>query len=57
MELKTKILFLNVVKFLRKIILNFKRPDIQTLTFPYRSKKYYEVGDKGLRILEDIKKF
>ena len=26
------------------------------LTFPYRSKKYFEVGDKGLKILEEIKK-
>jgi len=26
------------------------------LTFPYRSKKYFELGDKGIRILEDIKK-
>ena len=26
------------------------------LTFPYRSKKYYEVGDDGIRILEDVKK-
>lgn len=26
------------------------------LTFPYRSKKYFEQGDKGLRILEEVKK-
>jgi len=26
------------------------------LTFPYRSKKYFELGDKGIKILEDIKK-
>ncbi len=26
------------------------------LTFPYRSKKYFEIGDEGLRILEDVKK-
>tara|TARA_B100001250_G_C19816906_1_gene798996 strand:- start:4209 stop:5090 length:882 start_codon:yes stop_codon:yes gene_type:complete len=26
------------------------------LTFPYRSEKYFELGDKGIRILEDIKK-
>ena len=26
------------------------------LTFPYRSKKYFEAGDKGLKILEEIKK-
>ena len=26
------------------------------LTFPYRSKKYFEIGDKGLKILEEIKK-
>ena len=26
------------------------------LTFPYRSKKYFEVGDEGLKILEQIKK-
>ena len=26
------------------------------LTFPYRSEKYFELGDKGIRILEEIKK-
>ena len=26
------------------------------LTFPYRSDKYFELGDKGLKIIEDIKK-
>ena len=26
------------------------------LTFPYRSKKYFEVGDEGLKILEDVKR-
>ncbi len=26
------------------------------LTFPYRSKKYYELGDKGWKIIEDVKK-
>lgn len=26
------------------------------LTFPYRSKKYFELGDDGVRILEEIKK-
>ena len=26
------------------------------LTFPYRSKKYFEVGDEGLKILEEVKK-
>ena len=26
------------------------------LTFPYRSEKYFELGDKGIKILEDIKK-
>ena len=26
------------------------------LTFPYRSKKYFELGDKGIKILEEIKK-
>ena len=26
------------------------------LTFPYRSKKYFELGDEGMRILEEIKK-
>ncbi len=26
------------------------------LTFPYRSKKYFELGDEGIRILEEIKK-
>ncbi len=26
------------------------------LTFPYRSDKYFELGDKGIRILEEIKK-
>ena len=26
------------------------------LTFPYRSKKYFELGDKGVKILEEIKK-
>lgn len=26
------------------------------LTFPYRSKKYFELGDKGIKIIEKIKK-
>ena len=26
------------------------------LTFPYRSEKYYELGDEGLKTLEQIKK-
>ncbi len=26
------------------------------LTFPYRSKKYFEAGDEGIRILEEVKK-
>ena len=26
------------------------------LTFPYRSKKYFELGDKGVRIIEEMKK-
>ena len=26
------------------------------LTFPYRSKKYFELGDEGLKILEEVKK-
>ena len=26
------------------------------LTFPYRSKKYFDIGDKGIKILEEIKK-
>ena len=26
------------------------------LTFPYRSKKYFELGDKAVKILEEIKK-
>jgi 3-deoxy-7-phosphoheptulonate synthase len=26
------------------------------LTFPYRSDKYFEAGDEGIRILEDVKK-
>ena len=26
------------------------------LTFPYRSDKYYELGDKGIKIIEEIKK-
>ena len=26
------------------------------LTFPYRSDKYFELGDKGLRIIEEVKK-
>ena len=27
------------------------------LTFPYRSKKYFELGDKGVRIIEEMKNF
>ena len=26
------------------------------ITFPYRSEKYFEVGDDGLKILEEVKK-
>ena len=26
------------------------------LTFPYRSEKYFEIGDEGLKVLEEVKK-
>ena len=42
---------------LEKNNLKFLRAGIyKPLTFPYRSEKYFELGDKGLRIIEEIKK-
>ena len=39
----------NKIKLLRG---NIYKP----LTFPYRSKKYFDIGDEGIKILESVKK-
>ena len=55
--IENKDLIFKCCEVLEKNNLKLLRGQIyKPLTFPYRSKKYYEVGDKGLRILEDIKK-
>lgn len=44
-------------ELLEKLNLKLLRAAIyKPLTFPYRSNKYFELGDKGIRILEEIKK-
>ena len=54
--IENKDLIFKCCEVLEKNNLKLLRGQIyKPLTFPYRSKKYYEVGDKGLRILEDIK--
>jgi len=55
--IENKDLIFKCCEILEKNKLKLLRGQIyKPLTFPYRSKKYYEVGDKGLRILEEIKK-
>ena len=55
--IENKDLIFKCCEVLEKNNLKLLRGQIyKPLTFPYRSKKYYEVGDDGLRILEDIKK-
>ena len=55
--IENKELIFRCCELLEKNNLKLLRGQIyKPLTFPYRSKKYYEVGDEGLRILEDIKK-
>ena len=44
-----EILEKNNIKLLRG---NIYKP----LTFPYRSKKYFDIGDEGIKILESVKK-
>jgi len=55
--IENKDLIFRCCEVLEKNNLKLLRGQIyKPLTFPYRSKKYYEVGDEGLRILEEIKK-
>ena len=55
--IENKDLIFKCCEVLEKNNLKLLRSQIyKPLTFPYRSKKYYEVGDDGLRILEKIKK-
>ena len=55
--LENKDMIFRCCELLEKKKLKLLRGGIyKPLTFPYRSKKYFELGDKGIRILEDIKK-
>ena len=55
--IENKDLIFKCCELLEKNNLKLLRGQIyKPLTFPYRSKKYYEVGDEGLRILEEVKK-
>jgi len=55
--LENRDLIFKYCEFLEKQNLKLVRAAIyKPLTFPYRSKKYFEMGDKGIKILEDIKK-
>ena len=55
--IENKDLIFKCCEVLEKNNLKLLRGQIyKPLTFPYRSKKYYEVGDKGLKILEEVRK-
>ncbi len=55
--LENESLILKCCELMEKLNLKFLRGAIyKPLTFPYRSKKYFELGDKGIKILEKIKK-
>lgn len=55
--LENRDLMFKYCEFLEKQNLKLVRAAIyKPLTFPYRSKKYFEIGDEGIRILEDLKK-
>ena len=55
--LENESLIFKCCELMEKLNLKFLRGAIyKPLTFPYRSKKYFELGDKGIRILEKIKK-
>jgi 3-deoxy-7-phosphoheptulonate synthase len=50
-------MFFRCCEFMEKNKLHLLRAAIyKPLTFPYRSKKYFELGDSGLKILEEAKK-
>lgn len=50
-------MFFRCCEFMEKNKLHLLRAAIyKPLTFPYRSKKYFELGDSGLKILQDVKK-
>ncbi len=55
--IENKELIFRCCEVLEKNNLKLLRGQIyKPLTFPYRSKKYFEIGDEGLKILEQIKK-
>tara|TARA_A100001015_G_C15034660_1_gene735372 strand:+ start:2330 stop:3211 length:882 start_codon:yes stop_codon:yes gene_type:complete len=55
--LENKDMIFKCCDLMEKNNLKFLRAGIyKPLTFPYRSEKYFELGDKGLRIIEEIKK-
>ena len=55
--IENKDLIFKCCEVLEKNNLKLLRGQIyKPLTFPYRSKKYYEVGDEGLKILEEVRK-
>ena len=55
--IENKELIFRCCEILEKNNLKLLRGQIyKPLTFPYRSEKYYELGDEGLKILEQIKK-
>ena len=55
--IENKDLIFKCCEVLEKNNLKLLRGQIyKPLTFPYRSKKYFELGDEGLKILEQIKK-
>ena len=55
--IENKDLIFKCCEVLEKNNLKLLRGQIyKPLTFPYRSRKYYEVGDEGLKILEEVRK-
>ena len=54
---ENKDLIFKCCEVLEKNNLKLLRSQIyKPLTFPYRSEKYFEIGDKGLKVLEEVKK-
>lgn len=55
--LENKDMFFKSCELLEKKNLKLIRASIyKPLTFPYRSKKYFDLGDEGLKIIEEAKK-
>ncbi len=56
--IESKELLFEVAKYFKKIGVNiFRVHAFKPLTFPYRSKQYYDVGNNGLKWVNELKKY